>query len=114
MKKDNNKRPTIDFNDYLQGATDDINIHMANSDAYLRALCTIKLYEIGCLKEDDLYEKLNLIFDNRTSLLSQNAKNTQKRAKVSLHKQQIAMWLLEKAATFVVFLCSLLVARYLS
>nr|DAS13679.1 MAG TPA: hypothetical protein [Caudoviricetes sp.] len=44
MKQDTPKRPFIDFADYLQGSSDDINFHIANSETYLRALCTIKLY----------------------------------------------------------------------
>ena len=103
------KRPFIDFDDHLQNAADDVNRHIANSDAYLRALCAIKLYD-----EDKLHSTLNEIFDNRASLLRQNAKDRQNRAIASLDKRQIAMWLLlDKAAAFVVFLCSLLAARYL-
>lgn len=107
------KRPFIDFDDHLQNAADDVNRHIANSDAYLRALCAIKLYEIGRYDEDKLHSTLNEIFDNRASLLRQNAKDRQNRAIASLDKRQIAMWLLDKAAAFVVFLCSLLAARYL-
>ena len=108
------KRPLIDFDDHLQNATDDIGHHIANSETYLRVLCTIKLREIGYYDEDDMHENLNAIFDNRAKHLKQNAKDKQNRAKVSLDKRQITMWLLDKLTTFVVFLCSLLAARYLS
>lgn len=49
------KHPFIDFDDHLQNAADDVNRHIANSDAYLRALCAIKLYEIGRYDEDKLH-----------------------------------------------------------
>nr|DAS13680.1 MAG TPA: hypothetical protein [Caudoviricetes sp.] len=62
--------------------------------------------------EDEFIKHLNTIFDNRASILRQSAKEKSKRARLPLNKQQALQWLLEKFATFVVFLASLLLAGH--
>ena len=106
------KTPLIDFSDHLQSASDDISHHVANIDTYIRVLCAIKLHEIGRFSNEELSKSLDGIFKNRSVLINTNSKKETKRAKVSLDKGQIVMWILEKITTFAIFLVSLLLAKW--
>lgn len=113
MKQNTAKRPFIDLSDHLQDTTDSISHHLANCDTYLRVLSSIKLYEIGYYDQNDLDKNLDMIFKNRSKLIKNAQKDRLRRAKISLNKGQIAIWLLEKLSTFAIFLGSILVSHYL-